>query len=100
MFVRSWDPSIYYHPLLLSVHMMVDHPNQDDCTKMSPLSWGENVMINVKVIDDQLDYNILLGRSYMYAMKAVASSMFHTMMFPFNGKLVTLDQLSYYNPHT
>jgi hypothetical protein len=35
----------------------------------------------------------------MYAMKAVASSVFHTMMFPHNGKIVTIDQLTHYEPN-
>jgi hypothetical protein len=34
----------------------------------------------------------------MYAMKAVSSSMFHTMMFPHNGKIITIDQLTHYEP--
>jgi hypothetical protein len=32
-------------------------------------------------------------------MKGVASSMFHTMLFPHNGKIVTVDQLTHYEPH-
>ena len=35
----------------------------------------------------------------MNAMKAVVSSLFCIMMFPFNGNIVTLNQLSYYDPH-
>ena len=35
----------------------------------------------------------------MYNMKAIASLVFHIRMFPFNGKVVSLDQLSYYNPN-
>jgi hypothetical protein len=35
----------------------------------------------------------------MYAMKVVASSVFHTMMFPHNGKIVTIDQVSHYEPN-
>jgi hypothetical protein len=35
----------------------------------------------------------------MYAMKAVASSVFRTMMFPHNGKIVTIDQVSHYEPN-
>jgi hypothetical protein len=35
----------------------------------------------------------------MYAMKAVASSVFRTMMFPHNGKIVTIDQLTHYEPN-
>ena len=46
----------------------------------------------------QLDYNLLLGHSYMYAMRAVASSVFHTMMFPHEGRMVKVDQLTYHDP--
>jgi hypothetical protein len=35
----------------------------------------------------------------MYAMKAVASFIFQTMMFPHNGKIVTIDQVSHYEPN-
>lgn len=34
----------------------------------------------------------------MYAIKAVASSVFHIRMFPNNGKITTVDQLKYYDP--
>jgi hypothetical protein len=60
---------------------------------------GKTILIDIEVIDASLDYNILLGRSYMYAMKAVASSVFQTMMFPHNGKIVTIDQVSHYEPN-
>ena len=43
---------------------------------------GKTVMIDIEVINAQLDYNLLLGRSYMYAMRAVASTIFCLMMFP------------------
>jgi hypothetical protein len=35
----------------------------------------------------------------MYAMKVVASSIFRTIMFPHNGKIVTIDQVSHYEPN-
>jgi hypothetical protein len=35
----------------------------------------------------------------MYAMKAMASSIFRTIMFPHNGKIVTIDQVSHYEPN-
>jgi hypothetical protein len=35
----------------------------------------------------------------MYAMKVVASSIFRTMMFPHNRKIVTIDQVSHYKPN-
>ena len=43
-----------------------------------------------------LYYNILLGRSYTYAISAVPSAVFCKMSFPHNGKIVTIDQLSYH----
>jgi hypothetical protein len=60
---------------------------------------GKTILIDIEVIDAQLDYNILFGHNYMYAMKAIDSSMFHTMMFPHNGKIVTIDQLTHYEPN-
>jgi hypothetical protein len=32
-------------------------------------------------------------------MKVISSSVFHTMMFPHNGKIVTIDQLTHYEPN-
>ena len=55
-------------------------------------------MIEVEVVDVPLDYNILLGRNWMYSMQAVASSLFRVIFFPFNGKVVTIDQTSFQNP--
>ena len=60
---------------------------------------GKIVLINIEVINAQLDYNLLLGRSYMYAMRAVASSIFRTMMFPHEGRVVKVDQLTYHDPN-
>jgi hypothetical protein len=60
---------------------------------------GKTILFDIEFIDAPLDYNILFGRSYMYAMKAVASSVFRTIMFPHNGKIVTIDQVSHYEPN-
>ena len=59
---------------------------------------GKTVCVDVEVIDTPLDYNILLGRSYTYAMSAVPSIVFCKMSFPHNGKIVTIDQLTYHEP--
>ena len=42
-----------------------------------------------------LDYNLLLGRSWTYAMFAIASTVLRVVVFPHEGKLVTIDQLSF-----
>ena len=36
---------------------------------------GKTVAIEVEVVDAPLDYNILLGRNWMYTMQSVASSL-------------------------
>ena len=37
---------------------------------------GKTIVIEIKVVDVPLDYNILLGRNWMYSMQAIASSLF------------------------
>ena len=59
---------------------------------------GKTVCVDVEVIDAPLDYNILLGRSYTYAMLVVPSIVHRKMSFAHNGKIVTIDQLTYYEP--
>ena len=57
----------------------------------------KTILIDIEVINAQLDYNLLLRRSYMYAMQAVASNVFRIMMFPHEGKIVMVDQLTYHD---
>lgn len=52
----------------------------------------------MEVIGDPLYYNLLLGCSFMYTMKVIYSSIYCTMSFPHNGKIVTIDPLTYYDP--
>ena len=56
---------------------------------------GKTVHIEIEVLDTHLDYNILLGWSYMYAMSAIASSIFYIMMFPHKDQIITIDQLTH-----
>jgi hypothetical protein len=56
---------------------------------------GKIVTVDVKVVDDPFDYNLLLGRSWFYAMTVVASSVFQCVQFPHQGKIVTIDQLDF-----
>jgi hypothetical protein len=37
---------------------------------------GKTLIVDVKVVDAPLDYNVLLGRSRFYAMTIIASSVF------------------------
>jgi hypothetical protein len=47
------------------------------------------------VVQDPLDFSLLLGRDYVYAMKAIVSTLFCVISFPHNGRIVTIDQLSF-----
>jgi hypothetical protein len=51
--------------------------------------------VEVEVVDAPLDYNLLLGHNWTYAMVSIISSVFHTLCFPHQGKIVMVDQLSF-----
>ena len=51
--------------------------------------------VEVEAIDAPLDYNLLLGRNWTYAMSAIASAVFRVVVFPHKGKLITIDQLDF-----
>jgi hypothetical protein len=59
---------------------------------------GKNVFIDVMVVQDSLDFSLLLGRDYVYAMKAIVSTLFRVISFPHDGRVVTVDQLSFIDP--
>ena len=57
---------------------------------------GKMVTIDIEVMDHKIDYNLLLGRTWTFAMKFVVSSVFRIMLFPLDGKIVTVDHLSFF----
>jgi hypothetical protein len=59
---------------------------------------GKTVFIDVMVIQDPLDFSLLLARDYVYAMKAIVSTLFHVIYFPYDGWVVTVDQLTFVDP--
>jgi hypothetical protein len=61
---------------------------------------GKTVQVEVKFFDAPLDYNLLLGRSWIDSMCAVVSTLFHVVRFPHQGKVVTVDQLAFFNSDT
>jgi hypothetical protein len=56
---------------------------------------GKTVSVDIKVVDAPLDYNLLLGHSWFYAMTIITSSVFHILRFPHQGKIIIVDQLEY-----
>jgi hypothetical protein len=57
---------------------------------------GKKVMVEVEVFDAPLDYNLLLGCSWIDAMHVVFSTLFHVIHFPHQGKVVTVDHLAFF----
>jgi hypothetical protein len=58
---------------------------------------GKMVQVKVEVFDAYLDYNLLLGCSSIDSMHVVVSTLFHVVHFPHQGKVVTIDQLAFFN---
>jgi hypothetical protein len=46
------------------------------------------------VIQEPLDFDLLLGKYYFYAMKAIVSTLFRVIYFPHDGRIMTIDQIS------
>jgi hypothetical protein len=61
---------------------------------------GKMVQVEVEVFDAPLDYNLLLGRSWIDSMHVVVSTLFYVVHFPHQGKVVTVDQLAFFNSDT
>jgi hypothetical protein len=60
---------------------------------------GKNSFIDVMVVQDPLDFDLLLGRDYVYAMKAILSTFFRVISFLHDGRIVAIDQLSFVGPN-
>jgi hypothetical protein len=56
---------------------------------------GKMIEVDVEVVDAPIDYNLLLGHNWNYAMTIVVSSVFCTLCFPHVGKIVMINQLSF-----
>jgi hypothetical protein len=54
--------------------------------------------VEVEVVDASLNYNILLGRSWTYAMQVVLAIVFRVLLFPHDGWIVSIDQLYFSHP--
>ena len=53
--------------------------------------------VEVEIVDANLNYNTLLGRSWTHAMHVIASSLFRMIHFPHQGNIVIGEQLSLFS---
>jgi hypothetical protein len=59
---------------------------------------GKSMCVKVKLVDVPLDYNLLLGQIWTYALTMAVSSSFQVLCFPREGMIVTVDQFSFSRP--
>jgi len=55
------------------------------------------IELEVEVVDVNLNYNHLLGWSWTHATFCVVSSLFRVLHFPLEGKIITVDQISFFS---
>jgi hypothetical protein len=48
------------------------------------------------VVQEPLDFDLLLGKDYIYAMKDIVSTLFCVIYFSHDGRMVTINQLSFF----
>jgi hypothetical protein len=58
---------------------------------------GKTINVEVEVFDAPLDYNLILGHSWIDSIYAVVSTLFHVVHFPHHVKVVTIDQLTFFH---
>jgi len=56
---------------------------------------GKMVRVDIEVMDWKLNYNLLLGRIWTYAMTTIVSIVLHIILIPLDGRIVIMDQLSF-----
>jgi hypothetical protein len=92
------------YPQLVPVTQTLFDFNKRTSHPLGILPWfhitlgGKTVFIDVMVVKDPLDLDLLLGRDYVYAMKAIVSTVFHVIYFPHDGRMVMIDQISFVGP--
>jgi hypothetical protein len=58
---------------------------------------GKEIIVEVEVFDAPLDYNLLLGRSWINPLHANVSTFFCVIHFPHKGKVFMVDHLAFFS---
>jgi hypothetical protein len=59
---------------------------------------GKTVCVKFEVVDVPINYTLLLVRSWKYVMHAVIATVFQVLLFPHEGRIMTIDRLSFFRP--
>ena len=95
MYLSCWkgfgSPELSQSPTMLIAFNGGSFWMRDILSSLQVQFGGKIVAIEVKVVDAPLDYNLLLGRNWIYNMEVIASSLFRVVCFYLDGKVVTMD---------
>jgi hypothetical protein len=101
MFVTCWkaigSPSLTESHNTLKAFNGTGFKPYDVLPSLSITLEGKSVNVEVEVFDAPLDYNLILGHSWIDSMCAVVSTIFYVLRFPHQGKVVTIDKLAFFN---
>ena len=59
---------------------------------------GKTILVDFMMIEDTLEFNMLLGCDYVNVMQTVVSTFFHVMYFNHNEDIITIYQLYFLDP--
>ena len=100
MFVSFWkefgSPTLNQSPNTLEAFDRHDSQPFGVLLNLTIVLEGKAVHVKVEVVDTNLNYNILLGRSWAHAMHGVACSLFYVLCFPHQVKIIIVNHLSFF----
>jgi hypothetical protein len=65
-----------------------------------PIELGcKTISVSMEVINAPLEYNMLLEHTWFYKITAIVSSVFRSLHFPHQGKIIAIDQISFLTPY-
>jgi hypothetical protein len=83
---------------LFSFNRRANHPS-GILPKFPVTLGGKTIFIDVMVFQDPLYFDLILGKDYVYSMKAIVSTLFRVISFSYDGRMVTIDQISCVGPN-
>jgi len=89
------SPSVVPSPTLLTTFDGHSHRPHRIISAFPICVGGKVINVEVEIVDANLEYNLLLGRNWIYKMAAIVSSLFCILCFPHEGRIVKINQLDY-----
>jgi len=104
MSISCWkaigSPPINQSPNTLEAFYGIGSHPYGILTNLPIMLKGKPVELEVEVVDANPNYNLLLRLSWTHTMFCVVSSLFRVLHFPHEGKIVKVDQLSFFSSGT